>query len=133
VIRAGSAPIQEQFDTPQTVSSSKVETTGEATSTTTSATTATAHTSTHLATKHLEQDLGINLRSHSTTHTSKSTSMAKLLGGINQVFTTVVASALFRIREGFVGFTDIFESICCCFVSLVLFISSYQLFLYLQQ
>jgi hypothetical protein len=100
-----------------------VEATREPTSTTTSTTAAASKstTSTHLPTKHLEQNLRVDLRTHATAHTAAETTAAELLRRVDEVFAAVVAGALFRVREGFVGFTDVFKAVCCCFVSLVLF------------
>jgi hypothetical protein len=100
-----------------------VETTREPTGTTTSTTTAASKaTSTHLPTKHLEQNFRVDLRTHTTTHTAETATAAELLRGVDEVFAAVVAGALFRVGEGFVGFADVFEAVCCCFVALVLFL-----------
>jgi hypothetical protein len=104
--------------------SSKVEATREPTSTATSTTTAAskATTSTHLPTKHLEQHFRVDLRTHTSTHAAAETTAAELFRRVDEVFAAVIAGALFRVRERFVGFANVLETICCCFVSLVLFL-----------
>jgi hypothetical protein len=106
-----------------------VEATREPTSATTSTTTTTTKptTSTHLPTKHLEQNLRVDLRAHTTAHTAAETTAAELFRGVDEVFAAVVAGALFRVREGFVGFADVFEAVGCCFVALVLFFAKLAL------
>jgi len=101
-----------------------VEPTGEAstatsTTTTTHTAAAKAATSTHLASKHLEEHFRIDLRTHTASHAAKAAT-AELLMGVNEVFAAVVASALLRVRESFICFTNVFEAVGCCFVALVL-------------
>jgi hypothetical protein len=76
-----------------------VESSREAT-TTSAATTAhatTEATAAHLSTKHLEEDFGVDLRAHATAHAAAKATTAKLFRGVDEIFTTVVTSALLRV------------------------------------
>lgn len=92
---------------------------------TASSTTTTAHTAaskattSHLASEHLEQHFRINLRAHAASHAAKATA-AELFMGVDKVFAAVVGSAFLRVREGFIGFTNVLEAVGRCFITLVL-------------
>lgn len=75
--------------------STEVESSREATTTSAATTThaATETTAAHLSTKHLEENLGVDLRAH----TAAEATSTKLFRGVDEIFTTVVTSALLRV------------------------------------